>query len=70
MLSKTLTEGLERYAGRGAGAQAGDSLYFDADRRHSYRRTGSKPCAAVVVTAPAGGLPTRGAAAPSSANCA
>jgi quercetin dioxygenase-like cupin family protein len=31
--------------------EAGDSMYFDADRPHSYRRQGGEPCAAVVVTA-------------------
>jgi len=29
----------------------GDSMYFDADRPHSYRRQGARPCAAIVVTA-------------------
>ena len=29
----------------------GDSMYFDADRPHTYRRHGARPCAAVVVTA-------------------
>ena len=31
--------------------EAGDSMYFDADRPHSYRRQGARPCAAIVVTA-------------------
>jgi transcriptional regulator with XRE-family HTH domain len=31
--------------------EAGDSMYFEADRPHTYRREGAKPCAAVVVTA-------------------
>jgi len=31
--------------------EADDSMYFDADRPHSYRRQGAKPCAAIVVTA-------------------
>jgi len=30
---------------------AGDSMYFDATRAHSYRRVGRKRCAAVVVIA-------------------
>jgi len=30
---------------------AGDSMYFDADRLHHYRRRGGNRCAAVVVTA-------------------
>ena len=30
---------------------AGDSLYFDADQMHSYRRVGAKRCTAVVTTA-------------------
>jgi transcriptional regulator with XRE-family HTH domain len=29
----------------------GDSMYFDADRPHGYRRCGAAPCAALVVTA-------------------
>lgn len=29
---------------------AGDSMYFDATRSHSYRRAGTAPAAAVVVT--------------------
>ncbi len=29
----------------------GDAIYFDANRPHSYRRTGTAKCAAVVVTA-------------------
>jgi len=29
----------------------GDAMYFASDRPHSYRRVGSKRCAAVVVTA-------------------
>jgi transcriptional regulator with XRE-family HTH domain len=31
--------------------EPGDSMYFDADRPHTYRRHGARPCAAVVVTA-------------------
>jgi transcriptional regulator with XRE-family HTH domain len=30
---------------------AGDSIYFDASLPHAYRRTGSRSCSAVVVTA-------------------
>jgi len=29
---------------------AGDSIYFDSGVPHGYRRSGAKPCAAVVVT--------------------
>jgi transcriptional regulator with XRE-family HTH domain len=29
-----------------------DSVYFDASRPHGYRREGSRPCRAVVVTSP------------------
>jgi len=32
--------------------ESGDSIYFDASIPHSYRRVGSKPCAAIVVTVP------------------
>ena len=31
---------------------AGDSVYFDSTVTHSYRRGGSRPCTAVVVTTP------------------
>jgi transcriptional regulator with XRE-family HTH domain len=31
---------------------AGDSIYFDSTLPHAYRRTGARPCTAVVVTAP------------------
>jgi transcriptional regulator with XRE-family HTH domain len=31
---------------------AGDSIYFDSTVTHSYHRGGSRPCTAVVVTAP------------------
>ena len=31
---------------------AGDSMYFDPSPAHSYRRVGSTPCTAVVVTTP------------------
>lgn len=30
----------------------GDSMYFDASRRHGYRRVGTKTCSAVVVVSP------------------
>jgi mannose-6-phosphate isomerase-like protein (cupin superfamily) len=29
---------------------AGDSIYFDASLPHTYRRSGAKPCSAIVVT--------------------
>ena len=29
---------------------AGDSMYFDSSRPHSYRRRGTRPCTAIVVT--------------------
>ena len=29
---------------------AGDSIYFDGSVPHAYRRTGEKPCSAIVVT--------------------
>ena len=32
--------------------EAGDSMYFDASVPHSYRRSGSRACSAIVVTAP------------------
>ncbi len=31
--------------------EAGDSAYFDANIPHAYRRSGRRPCSAVVVTA-------------------
>jgi transcriptional regulator with XRE-family HTH domain len=31
---------------------AGDSMYFDADVPHTYRRIGGRPCSAIVVTSP------------------
>jgi mannose-6-phosphate isomerase-like protein (cupin superfamily) len=31
--------------------QAGDAIYFDATAPHAYRRSGGRPCSAVVVTA-------------------
>ncbi len=37
--------------GRDDVLEAGDAMYFDADRPHTYRREGTKPCAALVVTA-------------------
>ncbi len=30
---------------------AGDSMYFDSSAPHGYRRVGTKPCSAIVVTA-------------------
>jgi transcriptional regulator with XRE-family HTH domain len=30
----------------------GDSIYFDANVAHAYRRDGARPCQAIVVTAP------------------
>ena len=32
--------------------QAGDSMYFDSDVLHTYRRVGARPCSAIVVTRP------------------
>ena len=32
--------------------EKGDSIYFDSNLPHSYRRMGNSPCAAVVVTVP------------------
>jgi len=32
--------------------QAGDSMYFDSDVPHTYRRLGTRPCSAIVVTTP------------------
>lgn len=29
---------------------AGDSIYFDSSQAHAYRRTGARPCTAIVVT--------------------
>ena len=29
---------------------AGDSIYFDSTVPHTYRRSGAKPCSAIVVT--------------------
>lgn len=31
---------------------AGDAIYFDPSVPHAYRRAGSRPCAAIVVTTP------------------
>ena len=31
--------------------EAGDAIYFDATTPHAYRRSGGRPCSAVVVTA-------------------
>lgn len=38
------------YDGQDYELHAGDSMYFDATRSHSYRRSGTTPAAAVVVT--------------------
>src|SRR2546421_712436 len=32
--------------------EAEDAIYFDSAVQHSYRRRGSKPCSAVIVTVP------------------
>ena len=32
--------------------EEGDAIYFDSSGLHSYRRVGSKPCSAIVVTVP------------------
>jgi mannose-6-phosphate isomerase-like protein (cupin superfamily) len=32
--------------------EEGDSMYFDASVAHGYRKSGKKPCAAIVVSAP------------------
>jgi len=32
--------------------EAQDAIYFDSAVQHSYRRRGSKPCSAVIVTVP------------------
>ena len=32
--------------------EAGDSMYFDSTVPHAYRRSGGRPCSAVVVTSP------------------
>jgi transcriptional regulator with XRE-family HTH domain len=32
--------------------EAGDSIYFDSTPPHCYRRVGSKPCGAIVITVP------------------
>ncbi|MGC2196233.1 MAG: XRE family transcriptional regulator [Terriglobales bacterium] len=32
--------------------ETGDSIYFDSAVQHSYRRSGKKPCEAVIVTLP------------------
>lgn len=38
---------------------SGDSIYFDSSVLHSYRRISRKPCSAMVITAPGGGLKAR-----------
>lgn len=49
MLSGTLTVriGSEEHT-----LEARDSMYFDSSTPHSYRRTGARTCAAIVVTSP------------------
>jgi quercetin dioxygenase-like cupin family protein len=32
--------------------EKGDSIYFDSNLAHGYRRIGKLPCAALVVTTP------------------
>src|SRR5690242_5286204 len=32
--------------------ESGDAIYFDAAISHAYRRSGGRPCSAIVVTAP------------------
>jgi quercetin dioxygenase-like cupin family protein len=38
------------YDGQDHELHSGDSMYFDATRSHAYRRVGTTPAAAVVVT--------------------
>jgi transcriptional regulator with XRE-family HTH domain len=38
------------FDGREETIEAGDAIYFDADRPHSYRRQGTRKCTAIVVT--------------------
>jgi transcriptional regulator with XRE-family HTH domain len=53
-----------RIAGADLLIGAGDAVYLDATRRHSYRRLGKPRCTAIVVTSPAGSM---GTASPSPA---
>ena len=39
-----------RIGGEAHELQGGDSMYFDSNVPHGYRRTGAKPCSAIVVT--------------------
>lgn len=41
-----------RVAGEDHLLDAGDSVYFNSARPHSYRRIGEKPCSALVVSVP------------------
>ena len=41
-----------RVAGEDHFLDGGDSVYFNSTRPHSYRRIGSKPCSALVVSVP------------------
>lgn len=41
-----------RIGGEEHGLGAGDAIYFDSGQPHGYRRTGAKPCSAIVVTVP------------------
>jgi transcriptional regulator with XRE-family HTH domain len=41
-----------RVAGDDHVLDAGDSVYFNSTRPHSYRRIGEKPCSALVVSVP------------------
>ena len=41
-----------RVAGEDHLLDAGDSIYFNSTRPHSYRRIGARPCSAVVVSLP------------------
>ncbi|RPH96158.1 XRE family transcriptional regulator [candidate division KSB1 bacterium] len=38
--------------GKETALEAGDSTYFDPSYKHGYRRIGSEPCKAIVVTVP------------------
>lgn len=40
------------YDGEAHQLEAGDSMYFDSGRPHSYTRVGDEPCSAIVVTTP------------------
>ena len=49
MLSGTLTV---QIGGEEHTLEARDSMYFDSSTPHGYRRTGTRTCAAIVVTSP------------------